>query len=68
MDLALNNQQWLICHKTKPNHTKRTIYQIAESRELYNGTLLSMVHTFQSNHLRRHLLKFVDNSKFTGEK
>ena len=19
MDLALNNQQWLICHKTKPN-------------------------------------------------
>ena len=22
MDLALNNQQWLICHKTKPNQTK----------------------------------------------
>ena len=21
-DLALNNQQWLICHKTKPNQTK----------------------------------------------
>ena len=21
MDLALNNQQWLICHKTKPNQT-----------------------------------------------
>ena len=20
MDLALNNLQWLICHKTKPNH------------------------------------------------
>ena len=20
-DLALNNQQWLICHKTKPNQT-----------------------------------------------
>ena len=19
-DLALNNQEWLICHKTKPNH------------------------------------------------
>ena len=19
MDLALNNQQWLMCHKTKPN-------------------------------------------------
>ena len=22
MDLALNNPQWLICHKTKPNQTK----------------------------------------------
>ena len=21
-DLALNNLQWLICHKTKPNKTK----------------------------------------------
>ena len=21
-DLALNNVQWLICHKTQPNHTK----------------------------------------------
>ena len=24
-DLALNNQQWLICHKIKPNKT--TLYQ-----------------------------------------
>ena len=22
MDLALNNLQWFICHKTKPNQTK----------------------------------------------
>ena len=22
MDLALNNQQWLMCHKTKLNQTK----------------------------------------------
>ena len=22
-DLALNNRQWLICHKTKPNITKQ---------------------------------------------
>ena len=22
MDLALNNQQWLMCHKTKPNQHK----------------------------------------------
>ena len=21
MDLALNNRQWLMCHKTKPNQT-----------------------------------------------
>ena len=21
MDLALSNLQWLMCHKTKPNHT-----------------------------------------------
>ena len=24
MDLALNNLQYLICHKTKPNQTKLT--------------------------------------------
>ena len=24
-DLALNNLQWLICHKTKPNQTKSYI-------------------------------------------
>ena len=23
-DLALNNQQWLICHKTQLNHAKYT--------------------------------------------
>ena len=25
MDLALNNLQWLICHKTKPNQTKADV-------------------------------------------
>ena len=25
-DLALNNLQWLICHKTKPNQTKPVKY------------------------------------------
>ena len=25
MDLALNNLQWLICHKTKPNQTKPSL-------------------------------------------
>ena len=26
MELALNNQQWLICHKTKANETKPIPY------------------------------------------
>ena len=25
MDLALNNLQWLVCHKTQPNQTKLTV-------------------------------------------
>ena len=25
-DLALNNRQWLICHKTKPNCVQRNDY------------------------------------------
>ena len=33
-DLALNNLQWLICHKTKPNQTKpNPIYQIYMNKE-----------------------------------
>ena len=27
-DLALNNLQWLICHKTKPNPIKSYIFNI----------------------------------------
>ena len=26
MYLALNNPQWLICHKTKQNYTKQTLH------------------------------------------
>ena len=42
-DLALNNQQWLIRHKTKPNQTKQNhvclIYMYKEDLALisYNG-------------------------------
>ena len=25
-DLALNNQQWLICHEPKPNQTKHILF------------------------------------------
>ena len=27
-DLALNDLQWLICHKTKPNQTKSYIFNM----------------------------------------
>ena len=27
--LVLNNLQWLICHKTKPNQTKHLLYNLA---------------------------------------
>ena len=27
-DLALDNQQWLICHKTQPNQTKLYVFNI----------------------------------------
>ena len=28
-DLALNNQQWFICHKTKPNPTKSIFHIVS---------------------------------------
>ena len=31
-DLALNNLQWMICHKTKPNQTKSYIFNIYVER------------------------------------
>ena len=34
-DLALNNLQWLICHKTKPNHIY-SIYMYKEDLALNN--------------------------------
>ena len=30
MDLALNNLQWLICNKNKPNQTKREVDILAK--------------------------------------
>ena len=41
-DLALNNQRWLICHKTKPNRQKMTKYRKlleAESFDTYQTKL-----------------------------
>ena len=38
-DLALNNLDWLMCHKTKPNQTKSyiLIYMYKEDLALNNG-------------------------------
>ena len=30
-DFALNNLQWLMCHKTKPNKTKTIIYTFTQT-------------------------------------
>ena len=31
-DLALNNLQWLICHKTQPNQTKSIMFTFGGAR------------------------------------
>ena len=40
-DLALNDQQWLICHKTKPSQTKIPLYNIKTECAL--GTVLKNI-------------------------
>ena len=40
MDLALNNLQWLICHKIKPNKNKLIInYSLSEFFDIVAGVL-----------------------------
>ena len=48
-DLALNNLQWLICHKTKPNHIY-SIYMYEEDLALNNLQRL-ICHKTKSNHI-----------------
>ena len=36
MDLVLNNQQWLICHKTKLNKKQKKIIEEEEEKEEEN--------------------------------
>ena len=36
MDLALNNQQRLVCHITKPNQTAMKIKQLIKSIAVYS--------------------------------
>ena len=35
LELALNNQQWLICHKTKPFVEEKTTHPMKQSENVY---------------------------------
>ena len=55
-DLALNNLQWLICHKnqTKPNHIRGSLNKFLD---FFVWALLLIVHTWNSSPLRSNLLQ-----------
>ena len=36
-DLALDNQQWLICHKTKPNQAQKISYNSFGLESFFDG-------------------------------
>ena len=36
MDLALNNLEWLMCHKTKPNQTNQNNLTARIDSRMYN--------------------------------
>ena len=57
-DLALNNLQWLICHKTQPNQILHicTIGKYGYVRNVH-GTFITYIHTVE-------LLKNIRISKF----
>ena len=40
-DLALNNSQWLVCHKTKPNQSKPII--VKSNTEYTSDIILKMM-------------------------
>ena len=48
MDLALNNFQWLVCHKSKPSQTKRVIP--------WNNKIHKMTKSFSSCKITRGLV------------
>ena len=49
-DLALNNLQWLICHKTQPNQIIYILYMYKEDSALYNLQWF-MCHKTQPNQI-----------------
>ena len=56
MDLALSNLQWLICHKTKPNQTKR----------IYPLICVSMQHMENFVNMRRGKKKWIIIERLTN--
>ena len=67
MDLALNNLQWLICHKTKPNQTNIYINMVFEE---FSEVTICVVVIVVGNGIRdsgRDFLRFTDTySESTG--
>ena len=71
MDLALNNQQWLIYHKTKPNQTKVKItaglefelayVELADENVIHYTTETARKYTFNP-----HLVGPVDGVKLNS--
>ena len=54
MDLALNNLQWLICHKTRP--TNEHLYQKVHYYHLY--------WSIEQSPQKRYYILYVDNPNF----
>ena len=50
-DLELNNLQWLICHKTKPNQIRYLTYTYEKDLELNNLQWL-ICHKTKPNQIR----------------
>ena len=42
-DLALNNQQWLVCHKTKPNQTKPRTWDSLSVQGVISGQFVFFI-------------------------
>ena len=62
-DLALNNLQVLICHKTQPNQTKSYIFNIYEEDLALNNLKWLICHKIQPNQCISKLLTHPNVSK-----
>ena len=62
-DLALNNRQWLICHKSKPNNYILVfILWVIISDGIYNSSLFSL-----NEHIQTNRIWIVDEDLTTGQ-